>query len=182
MTNVSRTTKGYLSFKRDIIENLKDDEFYINEIEGVGTFKISKKDFYNVFADITKTSSWEGGEYHYPKNSKVLERNEKFLTRYSDLIFDDYSPNISKEQWIELINDKTVFNEKSLITFACIKKAKLATCADMAEEFGRDFNFYNTNNWRTGERVYRKTNCPISIRDSGEKVYWNICCLGCRTS
>ncbi len=178
MTNVSRTTKGYLSFKRDIIENLKDDEFYINEIEGVGTFKISKKDFYNVFADITKTSSWEGGEYHYPKNSKVLERNEKFLTRYLDLIFDDYSPNISKEQWIELINDKTVFNEKSLITFACIKKAKLATCADMAEEFGRDFNFYNTNNWRTGERVYRKTNCPISVRDSGEKVYWNVCCLG----
>jgi DNA polymerase III delta prime subunit len=89
----------------------------------------------------------------------------------------EYDPKITKEKWIELINDRTVFNENSLITFACIKKAKLATCADMAEEFGRDFNFYNTNNWRTGERVYRKTNCPISIRDSGEKVYWNICCL-----
>ncbi len=49
---------------------------------------------------------------------------------------DEYNPGITKEQWTELIKDKNIFTENSLITFACIQKAKVATCADMAEDFG----------------------------------------------
>ena len=55
---------------------------------------------------------------------------------------EEYNPEITKEQWIEFIQDKNIFNENALITFACIQKAKIATCADMAEEFGRSANFY----------------------------------------
>ena len=93
----------------------------------------------------------------------------------------DYSPNISKEQWIELINDKIVFNENSLITFACIQNAKIATCADMAKEFGRNANFYNNGNWQTGERIHKKTNCPLSKRETEGVRYWTVCCLGRET-
>ncbi|MBQ5610086.1 MAG: AAA family ATPase [Fibrobacteraceae bacterium] len=91
---------------------------------------------------------------------------------------EEYNPGITKEQWIEFVQDKNLFNENALITFACIQKAKVATCADMAEEFGRSFNFYNTNNWRTGERIYKKLNCPLSERDEGGNRFWSICCLG----
>ena len=69
---------------------------------------------------------------------------------------EEYNPNITKEQWIEFVKDKEIFTENSLITFACIQKSAVATCADMAEEFGRSFNFYNTGNWQTGKRVYKK--------------------------
>lgn len=93
----------------------------------------------------------------------------------------DYSPNISKEQWIELINDKTVFSENSLITFACIQNAKIATCADMAKEFGRNANFYNNGNWQTGERIHKKTNCPLSEREISGVRYWAVCCFGRET-
>ena len=48
---------------------------------------------------------------------------------------EEYNPEITKEQWIEFIQDENIFNENALITFACIQKAKIATCADMAEEF-----------------------------------------------
>jgi len=91
---------------------------------------------------------------------------------------DEYNPEITKEQWIEFIQDKNIFNENALITFACIQKAKIATCADMAEEFGRSANFYNTNNWRTGERIFKKINCPLSEREEGGNRFWSVCCLG----
>ena len=91
---------------------------------------------------------------------------------------EEYNPGIAKEQWIEFVQDNNIFNENSLITFACIQKAKVATCADMAEDFGRNANFYNSNVWRTGERIYKKINCPLSEREEGGNRFWSVCCLG----
>lgn len=91
---------------------------------------------------------------------------------------EEYNPGIAKEQWIELVQDKNIFNENALITFACIQKAKVSTCADMSEEFGRNVNFYNSNVWRTGERIYKKINCPLSEREEGGNRFWSVCCLG----
>jgi hypothetical protein len=91
----------------------------------------------------------------------------------------NYSPNLSKEQWKELITNSEIFTEDSLITFACIQNAKIPTCADIAEEFGRNTQFYNNGNWRTGERVYKATNCPLSEREeTGQYRFWSVCCLG----
>ena len=91
---------------------------------------------------------------------------------------EEYNPNISKEQWLQLIDDKSVFNENAIVTFACIKNANVATCSDMSEEFGREKNFYNNNVWLTGKKVYLKTNCQLSERDSEDDRYWSVCCLG----
>jgi hypothetical protein len=57
---------------------------------------------------------------------------------------EEYNPGITKEQRIEFVQDKNIFNENALITFACIQKAKVSTCADMSEEFGRNTDFYRT--------------------------------------
>ena len=91
---------------------------------------------------------------------------------------EEYNPGVTKKQWIEFVQDNNIFNENALITFACIQKAKVATCADMAEDFGRNANFYNSNVWRTGERVYKKINCPLSEREEGGNRFWSVCCLG----
>ena len=93
----------------------------------------------------------------------------------------EYNPGISKEKWIELINDKNAFSENSLVTFACIQNAKIATCADMAKEFGRNANFYNNGNWQTGERIHKKINCPLSEREIDGVRYWAVCCLARET-
>lgn len=89
-----------------------------------------------------------------------------------------YNPNISKEQWKTLVTDKTVFTENSLITFACIQNAEIATCADMTKEFGRNAQFYNTNNWQTGKKIHTKSNCKLPKNLEGENQYWSVCCLG----
>ncbi len=180
MTEYHHKSKNNLSFKREIIEKLNDDDFYVNEIESIGVFRIKKSDFYETFPNVVESSSWKKGEYHY---ATFPESARKFLIKEhdGDWLPKDYSPNISKEQWIELINDKIVFNENSLITFACIQNAKIATCADMAKEFGRNANFYNNGNWQTGERIHKKTNCPLSERESEGVRYWAVCCLGRET-
>jgi hypothetical protein len=48
----------------------------------------------------------------------------------------------------------------------------------MASEFGRTWQFYNNGNWRTGERVHKVTNCPLSEREEGGNRFWSVCCLG----
>ena len=90
----------------------------------------------------------------------------------------EYDPGISKEQWKEFVTDRNIFTEDSLTAFACIQKAALATCTDMAEEFGRKKNFYNNAIWRTGEKVHKLTNCPLSLRPDETERFWSICCLG----
>lgn len=90
----------------------------------------------------------------------------------------EYDPGITKEQWKEFVTDRNIFTEDSLIAFACIQKSTLATCTDMAEEFGRTKNFYNNAIWRTGEKVHKLTNCPLSLSLDKTERFWSICCLG----
>ena len=90
----------------------------------------------------------------------------------------EYDPGITKEQWKEFVTDRNIFTEESLIAFACIQKSTLATCTDMAEEFGRTKNFYNNAIWRTGEKVHKLTNCPLSLSPDKTECFWSICCLG----
>ena len=90
----------------------------------------------------------------------------------------EYDPGISKEQWKAFVTDRNIFTEDSLTAFACIQKAAFATCTDMAEEFGRKKNFYNNAIWRTGEKVHKLTNCPLSFRPDETERFWSICCLG----
>lgn len=90
----------------------------------------------------------------------------------------EYESGITKEQWKEFVTDRNIFTQDSLTAFACIQKAALATCTDMAEEFGRTKNFYNNVIWRTGEKVHELADCPLSLRYDETERFWSICCLG----
>lgn len=89
---------------------------------------------------------------------------------------EEYSPNITKDEWCGFVQGKTVFDENTLTTFACILKAEVATCADMAKQFGRTKNFYNNAVWQTGKKIHKKTNCPLSERSEGGNRFWSVCC------
>lgn len=94
---------------------------------------------------------------------------------------EEYNPNISVEQWKELVLDKEIFNEKSLFTFACLLKAKETSCYAMAEEFSYNkwnlepFNFFSAQIRSTGQRVAKKINLV-------SESFWNICCIGRKNS
>ena len=90
----------------------------------------------------------------------------------------EYNPGIDKEQWLQLINDNTIFTDESLIFFACLKELGQASCLELSKQFGRDKQFYNSNCWQTGKRVHNKTKCPLSERENGNDRFWSVCCLG----
>lgn len=89
-----------------------------------------------------------------------------------------YSPKISKEEWMKLIEDKEVFSNNALVTFASIKQTEEATCKSMSEKYGYSPQFYITNVYTVGEKVHKITDCPLDLRDSGKNRLWAVCCLG----
>ena len=90
---------------------------------------------------------------------------------------EEYNLKISKEKWLKLLKNPDVFTENALITFACIKNAKLATCSDMAEEFGRNKQFYNVNGFAVGMRILGKE-AVQKLDDDNEKMrFWSVTCI-----
>lgn len=102
------------------------------------------------------------------------------LGRYGKWFPDEsiYSPKISKEEWMKLIEDKEVFSNNALVTFASIKQTEEATCKRMSEKYGYSPQFYITNVYTVGEKVHKMTDCPLDLRDSGKNRLWAVCCLG----
>ncbi len=58
-------SKNRLTFKRYVMDQIDEDGIYVNEIESLGVFEISKKDFYNDFSNVVSTESWIQGTYSY---------------------------------------------------------------------------------------------------------------------
>ena len=94
----------------------------------------------------------------------------------------DYSPNITVEKWVELLNDETVFSPDCL---AIMKRFKdyggAATCAQLAVKYGGSANSYNGNSSTLAKRVAEKTGCPVMPRDSESSRWWPILYLGKNT-
>ena len=86
------------------------------------------------FDAVNKAAGNQAFKYGMIQYEKFLNKNgiEKSIDWLPAL--EDYDPNISKQEWIGLIHDKTIFDEHSLITFACMQNAAEPSCAGMAEE------------------------------------------------
>ncbi len=80
---------------------------------------------------------------------------------------EDYSPNISTERWLELLDDKGITREESLITLKCLKDfGGEATCKQLSLKYGRHHQFYNLASSRLAKKVARSTGCPVPDRDN----------------
>lgn len=85
---------------------------------------------------------------------------------------EEYGPRITKEKWVELLNDSDVTNDDNLRMFKMmLELGGEATCANLAEIYGGSAGSYN--NWGRifGERVHRKTNCPLCVDGDRQRYY-----------
>lgn len=91
----------------------------------------------------------------------------------------DYSPNLSVDDWKELLQDKDVFTESSLqIMKRMLDYGGQATCKQLAVKYGEASNFYNSGSTALAKRVARKTGCALMKKDSENSKYWPILYLG----
>ena len=91
----------------------------------------------------------------------------------------DYSPAISTDEWIALINDGEVFIPSSIeIMKRMLDYGGKATCTQLSIKYGETTNFYNSGSVALARRVAEKTGCPVMQRDTKNSRWWPILYVG----
>lgn len=91
----------------------------------------------------------------------------------------DYSPNLTVDDWKNLLHDKNVFTEESLqIMERFLDYGGEATCKQLSVKYGESYNFYNSGSVSLAKRVHEKTGCPLLEHDTENSKYWPVLYLG----
>jgi len=91
----------------------------------------------------------------------------------------DYSPNISVDEWLELLADENVFNQTSLEIMKRMKDhGGMATCKQLANKYGETMEFYRNGSVSLAQRVAKKTGCPVMEKDNENSKWWPILYVG----
>lgn len=90
-----------------------------------------------------------------------------------------YTPGLSREDWVGLLRDPKVFNERSLdLMSKMISFDGKATCKQLSLRFGGSPQSYNSVAIQLARRIHEKTECPLDVADSGADRYWSVLFLG----
>lgn len=107
--------------------------------------------------------------FHVIEN--ILDENDWFPQ--------DYNPNISVNEWYELINNKEIFDINSL---KLIKRlydiGGVATCKQLSEKYGWQPQSYNSFAVHLAKRIHKKTNCNVLMKNNDNAKWWTILFLG----
>lgn len=91
----------------------------------------------------------------------------------------DYSPEISIEKWVELLNDTEIFTPSSLQIMKRFKDyGGMATCTQLAIKYGETKNFYINGSVSLARRVAKKTSCPLMKENQEDSRWWPILYTG----
>ncbi|MCD8300928.1 MAG: AAA family ATPase [Clostridiales bacterium] len=106
-------------------------------------------------------------------------KGRTLYNKYDGWFPTDYSPEISVDDWVELLQDKSVFTPEAL---KIVKRMKdyggQATCTQLSKKYGNTINFYNRGSVALAQRIIKKTNCPLSKKDDGSTRYWSVLYTG----
>lgn len=94
---------------------------------------------------------------------------------------EEYDPQITKEKWLELLN-AGAFNESVLTMLGQMqRRGGAATCAELAEETGKQASHYIMTAVHAAEKVQKMTGCPI-LENQEDSKYWPVLFVGKRES
>lgn len=91
----------------------------------------------------------------------------------------DYSPEITVDEWVQLLGDPNVFTTGSLEIMKRMKDyGGQATCTQLAIKYGETKNFYNSGSSSLARRIAEKAGCPVMERDTENSRWWPILYVG----
>jgi GTPase subunit of restriction endonuclease len=159
---------GSFNLYNEICKKLMDDEELVRLLQSVLTDTddcYSDKELKTLTGDVVYYISCS-----FPKES-VKNTTEWFPT--------DYNPNISIEQWLTLLKDRSIFPADSLAIMKRIKDCGgHATCKQLSIKYGGVPNFYNMGSSSLARRVAKATGCPVMTKDTNNSKWWPILYLG----
>lgn len=84
----------------------------------------------------------------------------------------EYDPGITKEKWLELLNNPEVTLAENMRMFKMmLELGGESTCANLAEVYGGSAASYNGLGRGFGERVHKNTGCPLCMDEERERYY-----------
>lgn len=91
----------------------------------------------------------------------------------------EYDPGISKEKWLELLNDPAVFEASWLSVLAKFYDiGGTASCKQIASQYGGQAQSYNMTSTAIARKVHQVTNCPLIARPDGGYNYFTVLFMG----
>ena len=109
--------------------------------------------------------------YYSQKDAVAQEEAEWFPATYS--------PGITVDEWIKLLNDSEVFTTASLEIMKRMKDyGGQATCKQLSVKYGQSSNFYNAGSSTLAKRIADKTGCPLLEVDTENSKWWPILYVG----
>lgn len=92
---------------------------------------------------------------------------------------EQYNPNLTKTDWLDLLKDPGVFTKQSLeVIKRMFDYGGQATCKQLSLKYGKDSFFYNRESWQLAQRVAKKTGCPIIEENNENSKWWPILYFG----
>lgn len=174
--NLDARNRWFLSRKDDTTESI---------IEAVSKWKtvLSAQEYLQFCLQCKEAA--ESGDYSYstfPEMSYIawklsLEKDAKNEEWFPSL--EEYHPGFSVEDWVELLQDKTVFNDNSLEIMMRMKDfGGAATCAQLEQKYGASINYYNSGSSSLARRIVEKTGCPVPRRNNENSRWWPVLFVG----
>ena len=104
---------------------------------------------------------------------------QKIMKEGAEWFPNDYSPNLTVNDWVELLGDSFVFTQSSLQIMKRMKDyGGQATCTQLSVKYGESKNFYNAGSSALAKRVVEKTNCPVMVEDNENAKWWPVLYVG----
>ena len=148
---------GAVCYKKYTLDNLPDEKVLLEDL----------KEFVAIYS---RYAEW------YLNGDVSKESNNEWWPS-----IEEYDPQITKEKWLELLS-AGVFNDSVLAMLGQMQRRDgAATCAELAEETGKQASHYIMTAVHAAEKVHKLTSCPI-LENQEDSKYWPVLFVGKRES
>lgn len=94
---------------------------------------------------------------------------------------EEYNPGITKEKWLELLNNPVIFTESALRMIADFYGfGGVATCTQLSDHYQKTGNYYLMTSVHLAERVVKATGCPVikEEKNAQNAKWWPVLYVG----
>lgn len=124
---------------------------------------------YRIF-DIT---AWEIGKAGQHTNIDYLGATDYYPS------LNEYNPGITAEEYERILDNENIVKRVWLDTLYYLYiMGGTGSCKQIANKYGNSAAHYNTNAINVARAVYKETQCPLYIRESGKNQYWSVLFYG----
>lgn len=116
------------------------------------------------------------------KNYRIFDYEARFINKDNNEYwpsYEEYDPQISVEQWLDLLNDQTLFGPIYKGVLAAFYKHGPISCSELDKKFDKSKEG-SFRSWviQIAKHVQNKTSRPYMLKEDNKPCYWPILFVG----